>query len=188
MYNDKKTIETIYYILFKISKELEINKVVKLLYLIDRHSIDKRNKPITYDKYYVNSKGIILLNTFNNIYNLENNSYWNKILERDKDRIILKSKNLITTNISADDKKYIMEIIDIYKDYSLEQLSRYINQLKEFDNKNLFDYELKYEELLKAIGKTDKEVLSILKDYEALEKLSLIMQRKQGGDYGLVSV
>ncbi len=74
MFNDKKVLEIISYLLSLNNNRMDKLKLIKELYLIDRLSIDETNMSITNDKYFSLPHGPILSNTLNIINDIAINN------------------------------------------------------------------------------------------------------------------
>ena len=68
-FNEKKATQAAILLLKKNGGQMDSMKLIKLLYLIDRHALIHFERPITGDSYYLTKSGPVL----NNVLDLINN-------------------------------------------------------------------------------------------------------------------
>lgn len=151
-------------------------KLMKLLYIADRETFIKYGTPITYDSYFSMKNGPVLSNTLNLMdispsSNFDESSpfgdYWCKNIYRDqKDpniyRATPESKNNTFENLCKADLNTAQEIHDRYQHLSGFQLAELTHEFAEWKDPGSSRYPIDFEDILKAGGRTEKEIENIM--------------------------
>ena len=133
-------------------------KLIKLLYLADRHSICKRGFPITGDSAFAMRDGPIL----SEIYDLIKGSSgkpklqetWSTFLESERLDVVLK-KDPGCGKLSKDDVEVLDSVIDEFGEMSFHQLSKYTHDLEEYRKsyRGEASTRIRLDTIVEAIGK-----------------------------------
>lgn len=78
MFDEKRMLQIISYLLSLNNNEMDKLKLIKELYLIDRVSIDEDNSSVSGDEFFSLKYGPVLSNTLNIINDIPNGNDWVK--------------------------------------------------------------------------------------------------------------
>lgn len=73
--------------------------------------------------------------------------------------------------LSKRDKYFINAVSDKYKNYSTAQLIDFTHQLPEWKNPAESNRKIKFSDIMKALGKSDEEIISAKNEYDNLTDL-----------------
>ena len=171
---------------FFINKEsgsISVLKLMKLLYLADRLSIDLHNEPITWDRMVSMDQGPVLSRTLdyiNGCKNPEQSSGWDEWI-KDRDEYEL---GLAKTHFSREDLNYLsdadIEILEtIWADFghmNKWQIRDYTHEsCSEWKNPNGSMAPIDYEDILRALGRSSDEITSFYHYIREQQKLDRIL-------------
>lgn len=177
MFLTNKVLQIIGYLLSLNDGKMNLLKLMKELYLIDRESIKDTNFSLSGDEYFSLNHGPVLSATKNLLEDLgrdKDNNYWDKFLEKKENKYfpdILLIKEIDTDELSEKDKEYIKNISDKFKNYSEWEIEKYTHKLKEWKDLKGGSQKIRYCEIMQALGKTEKEIKEAKLEYEALSNL-----------------
>lgn len=173
MFSPEKILHEIVYLLSLNGGRMNLLKLMKELYLIDRESIKERDTSVSGDVFFSMPHGPVLSQTLNLCNDLPNNSwaeYLEQIIAPYYPDIAIK-KTLEPDLLSEKDKDYINEISAKFKDYEPKQLEDYTHKLAEWKNPHGSSRKIRYADVMKALGKTDEEILAAKEEYERFNAL-----------------
>lgn len=177
MFSTNKILQVIGYLLSLNDNKMNLLKLLKELYLIDRESIKDTNFSLSGDEYFSLNHGPVLSATKNLLEDLgrDDENYWNHYLKKEKTKYypdITLIKEIATDNLSEEDKKYIEKISNKFKDYDEWKIEAYTHKLKEWKDPKGSSIKIRYKDVMLALGKTEEEITEAKKEYEALNNLS----------------
>ncbi len=182
MYDDKKALAAITYLL-KLSNNIGdkywLNKV---MYYIERESLIRSGQPMFFDDLYSIKLGPIV-----SIINdqIDQTSYpmkdweWTKHIKLDGNSVKLISE-ADESVLSPFEEEIIIEAYTKFKGWSFGKLKRYFHSLKEYQETNS-RIPIKYEDILRAAGFTNGEIeegLSEISYINYLQEMLLCEQKK----------
>lgn len=173
MYSSDKILQEIAYLLSLNNNRMNLFKLMKELYLIDRASIDERDSSVSNDIFVSMPHGPVLSQTLNMLYDLPNNN-WSNYLDKVEARFfpdIQLKKEIEFDRLSLKDKEYIKKISTKFKDYTEFQLEDYTHQLPEWTDPNGSSLKIRFRDVMKALGKSDDEITAAKKEYENINDL-----------------
>lgn len=176
MFSSEKILQVISYLLSLNGNRMNLLKLMKELYLIDRESINERDTSISGDVFYSMPHGPVLSMTLNNLYELgcSDNNDWSKYLGKENAEyhpdIVLKEQS-DTLLLSKKDKAYIEKISETFRDYTPRQLENYTHTLQEWTDPDKSSRKIRYYDVMKALGKTDEEISEAKQEYESISGL-----------------
>lgn len=178
MFNYNKVVDEIVYLLQKNDNKLHLLKLIKELYLADRLSIQERETSISGDNYFSMKNGPVLSNTLNILNDPDElTEYLDRISNKYYFDLVLKQDlNHSFYHLSENDKKYLDEVADKYKDFSEWDLVEYTHSLPEW--KNVPDKsreKITFSSILKALEYTESEINDIKAEQKAIECLRDIL-------------
>lgn len=173
MYSSNKILQEIAYLLSLNNNRMNLLKLMKELYLIDRASIDERDSSVSNDIFVSMPHGPVLSQTLNMLYELPNNN-WSDYLDKIEARFFpdIQLKGCINFDrLSSKDREYIEKISTQFKDYTPLQLEDYTHQLPEWVDPAGSSFKIRFRDVMKALGKSDDEIIAAKKEYENINDL-----------------
>ena len=171
MFNEKKMLQIISYLLSLHNNEMEKLKLIEELYLIDRASIDENNTSVSGDEFFSLKYGPVLSNTLNIINDIPNGNSWAEYLSIYNNKKIRLIKPFDEGRLSKKDKYFIQLISDKYKNYTTSQLIEYTHTLPEWKRLKATNTKIRFANIMKALGKFDEEIAYVKEEYNSLSEL-----------------
>lgn len=171
MFNEKKMLQIISYLLSLHNNEMEKLKLIEELYLIDRASIDENNTSVSGDEFFSLKYGPVLSNTLNIINDIPNGNSWVEYLSIYNNKKIRLIKPFDEGRLSKKDKYFIQLISDKYKNYTTSQLIEYTHTLPEWKRLKANNTKIRFADIMKALGKSDEEIAYVKEEYNSLSEL-----------------
>lgn len=181
MLNEVKISQIAGYILFKENGyTMSILKLMKLLYFVDRLSLEKYSEPISFDNIVAMPHGMVLSQT----YNLSSGSSpssaggWDSWISDRENHNISLNKDIKSIEefdeLSIADIELVDEVYNQYGSYSgfdLADMHHNNNICPEWVNPNGSSIGLSYEDIFIAMGKSKDEIKHALKRIEESKSL-----------------
>lgn len=181
VFNEAKTAQATAYLLYKAGGTMEHIKAMKLLYLADRLSFEKKGHSISGDEYYSLPYGPVLSNTLNlmrgenpdfyqNVY-----SVWNEWIADKADHKISLKKEVDEADeyfwdyLSTGDIKILDEIhrnFGHFKPFALVEYTHNPKYIPEWEDPKGGAKPIELTNLLRSIGKSEDEIQGIFEDLE----------------------
>lgn len=175
MYSADKVLQIITYLLSLNNGRMDLLKLMKELYLIDRRSIEERDSSLSGDVFCSMPHGPVLSQTLNMLTMLPDYPSWFEYLDSSRKMyypdIVLKKQLPELDRLSEKDKSYIREISDKFKDYTEFQIEDYTHKLPEWVDPNGSSRKIRFQDVMRALQKSDAEILAAKKEYDALNEL-----------------
>lgn len=176
MFSSEKILQEISFLLSLNGNKMNLLKLIKELYLIDRKSIEERDSSVSGDTYYSLKHGPILSMTLDMLTDVSNNN-WNDFLQSKPTKyypnIILKKEISDYDRLSVKDKEYIIEISEKFSSYNEFQLEDYTHKnLPEWKDPNGGSEKIKFRDIMRALGRSDEEIIAAKSEYEFISDLS----------------
>lgn len=174
MFSSEKILQEISYLLSLNDNRMNLLKLMKELYLIDRMSINERDTSVSGDVFYSMPHGPVLSQTLNMLNDLINNN-WGKYLEAADAKYypdIQIKETLELDRLSVKDKEYINQVSQQFKNCSPKALENYTHKLPEWVDPKGSSLKIRYRDVMKALGKSDEEIISAKEEYERISLLN----------------
>lgn len=173
MYSSDKILQEIIYLLSLNNNRMNLLKLMKELYLIDRASIDERDTSVSGDVFYSMPHGPVLSQTLNMLNDLANNN-WGRCLKKIRAQYydIILTQSISLDRLSLKDKEYIQLISQKFKDYTPKQLEEYTHTLPEWEDPKGSSLKIRYRDVMSALGKSEEEISAAKQEYEKISELS----------------
>ena len=112
-----------------------MGKLLKMIYLIDRKSLEDRGYPVTFDRPYNMKFGPILSHTYR-LMKEGNGTYWNKVfLVPDMKHLVkLRDVEVGIGALSEADVEYIDKVVEEVGHLSFQEISQYTHTLAEYED------------------------------------------------------
>jgi hypothetical protein len=178
MFSAEKILQEVGYLLSLNDNRMNLLKLMKELYLIDRESITERDSSISEDSYFSLPHGPVLSFTLNMLNDLSLNSDnpWAIYLKSEHARYyhnIILFKETPEDRLSKKDKSYIKIISDKFKNFKDREIEDYTHRkLPEWKDPKGSSIRIRFEDIMLALGKTRKEILDAKEEYENINNLS----------------
>ena len=112
------------------------------------------------------------LNSLVNIINdIPNGNDWAEYLSINNNKEIRLLKPFDEGRLSKKDKYFIQLISDKYKTYTTSQLVDYTHTLPEWKEPKDTNHKIRFVDIMKALGKSDEEIIYAKKEYDGLSEL-----------------
>ncbi|HUT85837.1 MAG TPA: Panacea domain-containing protein, partial [Elusimicrobiales bacterium] len=169
------------YLLMMRGNKMSYMKLIKLMYLVDRQSLLKRGRPITFDCYYSMKYGPVLSRTHDLITEdiaPEETTLWSKYISNPmgNKEVRLKKKPSFDELSNAE----ISIIKDIFRKYGhmkrwelVDLLHKNLPEWKDTKNSSI---PIHYKDILKTSKKSKKEIEHIISDIESISTMDDILE------------
>jgi len=179
-FDEAKTTQMAAQLLQRQQGTMNYMKLLKLLYFIDREALSRWNRPVSFDRYYSLPHGQILSNTLNLISEGvppgdEAKSYWLQHISAPAGYDIQLKSEVASDKLSKAEMALIEEIFDRYGKYDQWELEKLHHQLPEYIDPEGSRVRIEYQDILKALGKTDAQISTVLQELEHLEFTQAIL-------------
>ena len=174
MYSSDKILQEIIDLLSLNDNRMNLLKLMKELYLIDRASIDERDTSVSGDVFYSMPHGPVLSQTLNMLNDLVNNK-WGEYLDAVDAKYypdIQAKKDITLDRLSVRDKTYIKTVSEQFKDFTPKKLENYTHTLPEWVDPNGSSLKIRYRDVMLALGKSEEEISAAKQEYEKISELS----------------
>jgi hypothetical protein len=164
LYDELKSAQTVGVILSLNGGKENLLKLIKLLYAVERESINRSLCPFTYDKLVSMPHGQVVSNTYDNIKSNSPVGIWKdcfKIVPKGREKTVFLLKDCGTSRLSKADMDLITEIYKNNINKSPEDLEQEHHDpsiTPEYVNPNGSSIKTNYTNLLKILGKTQMEI------------------------------
>lgn len=178
MFSTNRILQIIGHLLSLNDNKMNLLKLMKELYLIDRLSIKETNFSLSGDEYFSLKHGPVLSATKNLLEDLgrDKDNDWNNFLIKDNNAKYYPNIELIKNTeddfLSEKDKEYIEIISNKFKDYNEWEIEEYTHMLEEWKDPKGSSIKIRYEDIMKALNKTDEEIKEAKKEYNVFNELS----------------
>ena len=178
MFSANKILQTIGYLLSLNDNKMNLLKLMKELYLIDRLSIKETNFSLSGDEYFSLKHGPVLSATKNLLEDLgrdREKNHWDKFLKKEESKYY---PNIILINdtdvdyLCEKDREYIETISNEFKNYNEWDIEEYTHNLSEWKNPCGSSKKIRYKDVMLALGKTEEEIAIAKNEYEVLNDLA----------------
>lgn len=179
-FDEAKTTQMAARLLEKQSGKMNYMKLIKLLYLVDREALSRWSRPVSFDKYYSLKHGQILSKTLDLITegvapSEADKSYWMQHISIPANYEIQLKAEVPSNKLSKAELALINEIFQKYghlDEWQLEKLHH--DTLGEWIDPEGSRIRTEYQDILKALGKTDAQISATMKDLEHLELTDIL--------------
>ena len=173
MFNIEKLIQTCNYLIKKSNPKINYTKLIKLLYLADRESLELTAQSITGDTYVCMDSGPVLSGLYDLIkgkYNETDQCLWNSRFIKDGYDLVVTTENIPQGELSLFETQVLDRIYEKFKNYTVPGIIEYIhNNCHEWEHPSGSSTPLTSKRILKNIGKTKEEIDWIIAETEAFE-------------------
>lgn len=158
------------YILGKYKFSLNYTKLIKLLYMADRESLNRWDTPITKDTYCSMRQGPVLSGIYDLIMGKHQNQFhqlrWDEYFMRDKyDITSIRRKEVPIEELSKREMELLNEIDSKYHNWSYSRLITLTHKKElfpEVDDVEDTSIPISSHDILKSLGRNEEEIEEIL--------------------------
>lgn len=143
--------------------EMSYAKLLKLLYVAERTSLMRYNRPIFGDRYVSMDKGPVLSRVYSLILSKgEPGTWWPKLIERRDDYDVRLAGPTNLGSLSEADIEILVEVEQLYRKFHAYRLSVMTHEeFQEWEDPKGSSLEIPVERLLQVLGKKDNDIRQI---------------------------
>ena len=173
--NIEKLVQVCNYLLKKNDFRLNYTKLIKLLYLADKESLDATHSSITGDTYVSMPNGPVL-SQFDNLIrgkhkDKETQTLWNSRFMLDGYNLVAVTDRIPTGELSRFEKSVLDRIYDQFMDDDFNAMIRYVHKhCPEWQDQKGSSIPIEMKDILKSLGKFDEEIELILEEQKTFEE------------------
>jgi uncharacterized phage-associated protein len=171
-FNERKATQAAAYFLRLSEGRMNYMLLIKLLYLLDRRALLKWGRPVTGDTYFSMKLGPVLsevLGLVNEMPDPEEPSYWSRHISGPVSYSVKLAKDPGDNDLSEAEEALIKAVFEKYGDFDRFKLADHLHRiLPEWKRVQSGREPITYSDILKAGGKSPKEIAAIEKDLESL--------------------
>jgi hypothetical protein len=185
MFDAEKILQEIGYLLLRNDNRINLFKLVKELYLIDRLSLDERDSSVSGDSYLSLSHGPVLSSTLNILYDfpLNEDNPWRAYLRSEESEYypdIVLFKETPEDSLSEKDRGYIEAISDEFRNFGNKEIEDYTRRnLPEWKYPRGRIEKIRFYDIMAALGRTHEEILESKREYECIKNLNDVLNNRQ---------
>lgn len=172
----KKIIQAVGYLLSLNDSKMNFTKLLKLLYLADREALNNWDSTITGDSYAAMKNGPILSLTYDLINNRGSDfeqCEWDVNFNKENYDLILKS-SIVYDELSTAELTLLKDVDLKFKNFNYSKMIDYIHDnnklFPEYKNPGDSSTPIRLKDILKALGRSDKDIKSILSEEDLYKK------------------
>lgn len=137
-------------------------RVIKLLYLVDRKSLEKRDRPITGDAYCSMKHGPVLSRIYDLVKEREPavTGPWHLRIRREQNTLAVNSPDALGA-LSQEDLDIIAEVVREHRGRGTWELCDWTHLLPEWEEPGSSSAPIRIERVLEALKKTPEEIEQI---------------------------
>lgn len=144
-------------------------KLIKLLYLAEREALLRFGRPITFDSYTSMDHGPVLSQTLNLVHgDSQTEGLWGKAISIPENNEVSLIEDPGNDRLSEAEESLIREVFDQHGAKSRWEIRDFTHTLAEWQDPKGSSIKIDYKDILRAGGKTEAEIESILEDIENL--------------------
>ena len=168
-YNEKKAIQIAALLLKKSGGKMDMLRLTKLLYLVDREAFMRWGLPLTGDDYASMKYGMVLSETYSLSRRkfLQHRLWDNYISAPDNNYVMALIADPEDDELSENDVDLVNEIFETYKDKStrflIESVHHKLPEWKDVGNSSLI---IPYDEVLGQSGVSEDQIETVINDIE----------------------
>jgi uncharacterized phage-associated protein len=150
--------------LLELSGEKKKHKwLIKMLYLVERESFERYERPIIYDTLASLPQGQIVSNTYTITKEPSKHSFWNRYIAKDRQWCLsLRSSRPPLKKLSPADVGVINDVFDRFGQMDEDELGEYTHNLPEYQYPGTSSIQTSYERLLSKMGYSDSDVKRVV--------------------------
>ena len=165
------------FVLMAESENITKLKLMKLMYLAERESLDKRGFPMTYDNLVCMRAGPVLSNTLDMINYKTLSNVWRDTFKKTDHHYRMRLREDVAfeslTRLSKNDRKIIRKIWRQFGRMTANELSGYTHRLPEYENPGDTSQGLGYCDVLTKLGKPSETAEELTEDIHYYQQLKL---------------
>lgn len=138
--------------------------ILKLLYQVERRSLEKYDWPVTFDKMYRMEYGMVLSKTYDLMKGDRKDPEWSEYIKSSSHSMLELQKCPALLYLSESQYNLAHEVFEENKDKTGMQLSEESHGFPEWNDPLGSSNFLNYRELLQILGKSNEEIESIIEE------------------------
>lgn len=142
-------------------------RLMKLLYYAEREALKRWGRPITFDSYVSMNRGPVLSQTLDLMHEEDETvSFWHRFISAPQNYQLTLINDPGMNSLSQAEINLIKEIYDEYKDIDKWDLCKMSHELPEWKDPEGSAIPINYQDIFRAVGKSDAEIETILSEIE----------------------
>lgn len=168
-YDPEKSSQAAAHLIRRAGGRLNYMKLLKLLYLADRGALERWGITITGDRFVAMPHGPVLTRIYSQITAGpdpdQRQNTWFKLIEKENYDVLLRVADPPTDEMSQREITLLDAIFDEFRDLDQWQLRDYCHaELPEWSDPDGSSFPISYEDVLRALGKSDGEITAIARE------------------------
>jgi hypothetical protein len=177
--NIEKLVQACNYLLKKNDFRLNYTKLIKLLYLADKETLDATNDSMTGDTYASLPSGPVLSQLFDLIRgkykDKDAQTLWNSRFMVDGYDLVAVTDRIPYGELSRGEMNILDKVYNKFKGADFNDMIRYVHKnCPEWKDPNGSSVPIAMEDILKSLGRTEQEIEWILDEQKAFEEENAI--------------
>lgn len=169
-FQEEKTTQIACFLLKIVGGKMDLLKLNKLLYLVDRDALRRWGRPLSHDYYVSMPHGPVLSRTYNLMNGEIPSEYWAKhISKRTQNEISLVVENPPEDRLSEADKSLIREIYRQHGNKTGWELREFSHTLPEWQDPAGSSIPIDYCDILRAVGRNEDDIEAIEEELCAVD-------------------
>jgi hypothetical protein len=150
--------------------EIDVYKLLKLIYLIDREALKRWGVPVTYDRHCNLPHGPTPSHTYDLVKDRTQGKTWEQYFSDLQTRTVIRLENEGADNseLSRAEMALIRDIFNTHGGKSFAELRDLVHSFPEFQDPAGSSVTIDYEDILKAVGWDGNELEDIKKELAAV--------------------
>lgn len=177
-FNEAKATQAAARLLHLKGGKMSYMKLIKLLYLIDREALLRWGRPVTGDTYVSMDKGPVLSGVLDLVTEGSapgRESFWARYISEPQGYEVALKEDCPSDELSRAEEKLIEEVFQRYGQVDRWSLVEFVHELPEWKDPKGSAIPISYADILKAGGRSEKEIGAIESELEALAVTDLLL-------------
>ena len=157
--------------------QIDLYKLVKLMYLVDREYLKHRGSPVTFDRPHNLPFGQTPSHTYDLVREPNRGEYWSQYFSEPKGNNV----RLIKQDISLDELSQaqidtVKSVFEKFGKASFSILKNHLHSLPEFDDPGSSSNPIDWNTLIKATGWSDEDLVTIRQEFDSKAKFEKMLR------------
>jgi len=177
-FNELKTTQIAAFFLQKNGGSMNYMKLIKLLYLSDRKSLAKWDRPMTCDSYVAMERGPVLsrvLDIINSGKEPDKKSYWYDFISEPRDYSVSLIEESNQDELSKRELELLNAIFERYKECDQWKMVEICHKLPEWEHPGKTSIPIQVEDILRVLDKTDRDIEVIEEEIANIKYMDSIL-------------
>lgn len=162
-FKELKTVQIATLLAKRSGGKIDLYKLIKLIYLIDRRALEKHGYLVTFDRPFNMNFGPIMSNAYNLARGKQEGEYWSKYFSysNSKRTVVLENHTAGNKELCESEIELINEVFNEFGNMSFQQLKDYTHSLPEYEDVGSTSKEIQWLTFFNVTGWHGEDLLSI---------------------------